>query len=151
MLERLRCEERTSQGQLTMGALWRSDSAPPAREHKVATAVPRKPRPGKHRVRWVVGSTLLLGLMGATGLAVFELRTAHFQSTELSRYAATLSYEVKDGPSDAIVYPGNGPFDQRQGYSRLPTFIERLQGRGFEVLQQARFSTALSDLSLIHI
>ncbi|PZW47487.1 transglycosylase domain-containing protein [Pseudomonas sp. URMO17WK12:I2] len=128
-----------------MGALWRSDSAPPAREHKVATAVPRKPRPGKHRVRWVVGSTLLLGLMGATGLAVFELRTAHFQSTELSRYAATLTYEVKDGPSDAIVYPGSGPFDQRQGYSRLPTFIERLQGRGFEVLQQARFSTALSD------
>ncbi len=74
-----------------MGALWRSDSAPPAREHKVATAVPRKPKPRKHRMRWVVGSTLLLGLMGITGLAVFELRTAYFQSTETTMAPVSLA------------------------------------------------------------
>lgn len=85
----------------------------------------------------------MLVLITGAALLVYELRTAYFQSSELSRYAAQLTYQVEGGPSDAILYPGDGPFDRRMGYSHLPTFIDRLQNRGFEVLQQSRFSAPL--------
>ena len=126
-----------------MGALWRSDSAPPVSARKAATAVQLEPRRQSHAVRWAVGVILMFMLVAGVALLVYELRTAYFQSTELSRYAAQLTYQVESGSSDAIIYPGAGPFDQRMGYSRLPTFIERLQSRGFEVLQQSQFSPAL--------
>ena len=126
-----------------MGALWRSDSAPPVSERKAATAVPLKRRGSSHRVRWAVGALFMLVLITGAALLVYELRTAYFQSSELSRYAAQLTYQVEGGPSDAILYPGDGPFDRRMGYSHLPTFIDRLQNRGFEVLQQSRFSAPL--------
>ncbi|SDI29857.1 Membrane carboxypeptidase (penicillin-binding protein) [Pseudomonas flavescens] len=126
-----------------MGALWRSDPAPPVSEREAATAVQLAPRRPSHPVRWAVVVILLLLLVIAVALLIHELRTAYFQSSELSRYAAQLTYQIEDGPSDAILYPGAGPFDRRMGYSHLPTFIERLQHRGFEVLQQSRFSPAL--------
>lgn len=126
-----------------MGALWRSDPAPPVSERKAATAVQLEPRRQSHPVRWAVGVILMLLLVIGAALLIYELRTAYFQSSELSRYAAQLTYQVENGPSDAIIYPGAGPFDQRMGYSHLPTFIERLQSRGFEVLQQSHFSAAL--------
>ena len=43
----------------------------------------------------------------------------------------TLSYELKPGPSDAIRYPGAGPFDLRLGYSSLGEFLPRLLKRDF--------------------
>ncbi len=58
--------------------------------------------------------------MVVVGLAVAkEMRTSRFQAREISKYAASLSYAVQPGRSDAIVYPGAGPFDRRLGYSAL--------------------------------
>ncbi|MCZ4274233.1 hypothetical protein, partial [Maritalea porphyrae] len=48
-------------------------------------------------------------------------------------------------PSPSIIYPKEGPFDKRQGYTYLPLMLERLNQRNFVVQQQAQFSPALLD------
>jgi membrane peptidoglycan carboxypeptidase len=75
------------------------------------------------------------------------MRTSKFQAREVSKYAASLSYELKPGPSDAIRYPGDGPFDRRLGYSSLDEFLPRLIKRDFVVEAQTRFSPALLKYS----
>lgn len=91
----------------------------------------------------LLAGALLAGAM----LLVFELRSAHFQARELSRYAATLTYALHPGASTAIHYPSDGPFDKRQGYAYLPLLLERLQQRDFHISQQVRFSPALMRYS----
>ena len=98
------------------------------------------------RVLTLIIWLLVLVLLAAAGLFIAdELRTSRLQSKEISRYAQTLTYDVQPGPSHAIVYPKEGPFDKRQGYSHLPLMLERLQQRDFSVQHQAQFSPALLD------
>jgi len=87
---------------------------------------------------------LLLIIAIVVGLAAMrEMRTSKFQAREVSKYAASLNYELKPGPSDAIRYPGDGPFDRRLGYSSLDEFLPRLIKRNFVVEAQTRFSPEL--------
>jgi membrane peptidoglycan carboxypeptidase len=87
---------------------------------------------------------LLLIIAIVVGLAAMrEMRTSRFQAREVSKYAASLNYELKPGPSDAIRYPGDGPFDRRLGYSSLDEFLPRLIKRNFVVEAQTRFSPEL--------
>ncbi|BCX66371.1 penicillin-binding protein [Pseudomonas izuensis] len=76
-----------------------------------------------------------------------EMRTSRFQAREVSKFAKTLSYELKPGPSDAIHYPGAGPFDLRLGYSSLGEFLPRLLKRDYVITAQTRFSPALMNYS----
>ena len=88
--------------------------------------------------------TLLLLLLG--GVAVFlydEVTHSRVQAAELHRWADRLRHELAPGPSDRIQFPAHGPFDERMGYTRIPTFTQRLAERGFEVAQQSRHSDAL--------
>ncbi|MFD2245096.1 transglycosylase domain-containing protein [Pontibacter ruber] len=87
---------------------------------------------------------MLLLLLGAAIAAVIhEARTSEWQARKISRYAATLTYQLDAGPSDAIVFPAQGPFDKRLGYVQLPQLLARVQSRGMEVVQQSKFSPAL--------
>ncbi|MCE9663932.1 transglycosylase domain-containing protein [Halomonas sp. M5N1S17] len=99
-----------------------------------------------HRLLYLV-LAVLLALFAVTlaTLLVAEARTSHFQAQELSRYAGTLRYTLAPGQSDRILFPSHGPFDQRLGYTQLPTIEKRLLGRGYEVTQQARFSPSLLE------
>jgi hypothetical protein len=45
---------------------------------------------------------------------------------------------TQPGPSDAIVYPGDGPFDKRLGYSALGEFLPRLLKRDYLINEQVR-------------
>ncbi|MBD9484704.1 penicillin-binding protein [Pseudomonas sp. PDM14] len=128
-----------------MGALWQSDT--PQTALPVSGPAPLSPKTPSSRLRTriiaslaVVLILLLLGL-----LALHEFNSATLQAREFSRYAATLTYQVQPGPSDAIHFPGNGPFDKRLGYAHLPLLLERLQQRNYLIRQQARFSPALLD------
>lgn len=130
-----------------MGALWQSDPQQRDLSSSASPAVepPPEPKPEPARRRWRLSLYLSLPLLllAAAALLVFELRSAHFQARELSRYAATLSYRIEPGPSPDILYPLDGPFDKRQGYAYLPLLLERLQQRDFLIGEQARFSPAL--------
>jgi membrane peptidoglycan carboxypeptidase len=93
---------------------------------------------------------LLLWLIVLLGLAfvavlVWEIRHAELQSRWIHRYASTLTWDVQPGPSDALVFPKEGPFDKRLGYAYLPLLLERLQARDFVIDAQARFSPDMLD------
>ena len=88
----------------------------------------------------------LLGLILLLALA-YELKTSALQSHLLWRYARRASYAVTPGPSPRIVYPGDGPLDNRLGYARMPEFERRLEARGYRVTQQAVFSPLLARLA----
>jgi membrane peptidoglycan carboxypeptidase len=73
-------------------------------------------------------------------LAAQEAQRARLQARVLSELARGLHFTVESGRSEAIRFPGPGPYDQRRGYTQLPAFIERLTDRGYDVTAQARMS-----------
>ncbi len=105
------------------------------------------PSPPKKRsvAGWLARLVCLTGLTTVTACVVWEMQTSWLQAHLLSRYAPTLTWQVETGPSDAILFPANGPVDKRQGYARLPQLSERLSSRGFNIEQQARFSPPLLE------
>lgn len=105
------------------------------------TLVTRRKRQGL----LVVVTLFFLGGSGAAALLLREGQGSQIQAKYLSHYAEKLSYTVEAGPSDAIYFPSEGPFDKRLGYARLPRFIDRLEARGMAVGEQARFSPALTS------
>ena len=77
----------------------------------------------------------------------YEFRISAFQSWFLTQYAEKLSYELSDGPSEAIVFPSSGPFNVSRGYTRIPDFRNRLLTEGYVIAQQTRFSDRLMELT----
>ncbi|WP_434766603.1 transglycosylase domain-containing protein [Pseudomonas triticicola] len=127
-----------------MGALWQTDSSKTVvpTERVDEAPVPEKPRRNRHG--WKAFWLLFLIIAVVVGLAASkEMRTSRFQARELSQYAASLTYTLEPGPSEAIRYPGNGPFDLRLGYSSLDDFLPRLLKRNYVITEQTRFSPAL--------
>ena len=102
------------------------------------------PKRKRHIGLWLLLLAVLVTCVLAT-LLVAEARTSRFQSQELSRYAAQLGWSVTPGRSERILFPRHGPFDERLGYTRLPSFQSRLLERDFRIERQARFSPALME------
>ncbi|WP_433738887.1 transglycosylase domain-containing protein [Pseudomonas putida] len=130
-----------------MGALWQTDSSEtvvPTERVDAEAPLPEKPRRNRHG--WKAFWLLMLIIAIVVGLAAAkEMRTSRYQAREVSKFAKTLSYELKPGPSDAIHYPGAGPFDLRLGYSSLGEFLPRLIKRDYVISAQTRFSPALMN------
>ena len=91
------------------------------------------------RRRLVLALTLCGVLFGG---AVFELRTSWVQAHFFSAFARRLSFRMEPGPSERILYPQAGPYDERLGYSKLPDMLDRLSQADFEIGAQARLSSA---------
>lgn len=127
-----------------MGALWQTEStkaaAQPGSENQTPSTKPPAPRRAWWRLFWLV---LLLAAIALGFAASREMRSSRLQAEHLSRLARDLTYTLAPGPSNAIVYPGTGPFDRRLGYSDLGDFVQRLLKRGYLVQSQARFSDDL--------
>jgi len=106
------------------------------------------PPPRRKRYGWLLfGLLVLIGLV-VLGFAIAqEVRSSRLQAREFSRFAASLSYSMHPGPTDSMLYPGEGPFDKRLGYSSLGYFLPRLQKRDYVITQQTRFSPALLSYS----
>lgn len=102
---------------------------------------PYVPPPGKPLpyLPWLV---LLLVIL--LGLVIYQESEKHFyQSRFWHSYAKQLSFELNDGPSQSIVFPANGPFDERFGYHQLPLWSDQLKGAGFTITKQSSFSEPL--------
>lgn len=131
-----------------MGALQQTDSSTTVVQTEPVDEAPLPEKPPRSRVKhgWKAFWLLLVIIAIVVGLAAAkEMRTSRFQAREVSKFAKTLSYELKPGPSDAIHYPGAGPFDLRLGYSSLDEFLPRLIKRDYVISAQTRFSKALMD------
>lgn len=127
-----------------MGALWQTDSKPAVVLTDSADQPPLPQSPRSRRLGWrLVWWVLLIALVALGWAASREMRTSRLQAEHLSPFAKSLSYHVEAGASDAMIYPGDGPFDRRLGYSALDEFLPRLLKRNYLVQAQARFSPAL--------
>lgn len=96
--------------------------------------------------RLIVGILLLLAL-AAVFFAAQEMKTSREQARYISRIAKKLTYQVKPGPSTAIRFPGDGPYDVRLGYSQLPEILAHATSRGFAIEAQARWSERMVELT----
>ena len=83
--------------------------------------------------------SLLLG----SALAVLLLSNAHLHSLFIHHAVADLKFEIKPGASPAVRFPLAGPYDRRLGYAYMPSLIQRLKSRNFEIVRQAVQSPAL--------
>src|SRR5690554_5416226 len=131
-----------------MGAVWQSNrlgavpSPPdPALSARAST---RRGRRLARRISLVTAVSLLAG-GGYAGW--HEIQTSELQALWLSRYAASLDFQLETGPSDQVRFPDEGPFDRRLGYVDVPRFAERLARQGFQIEAQSRFSPALLEYS----
>ncbi|MBD1588061.1 transglycosylase domain-containing protein [Pseudomonas typographi] len=127
-----------------MGVLWNSQPGKPNLSTEQAPAQAPEPGPRRPRRRWPVVALIgTIVVLGGGYAARQEMYNSRLQAREFSRLAASLGWQLRPGASDAVVYPSNGPFDERLGYSHLGAFLERLQKRNYQVLEQVRFSSAL--------
>jgi membrane peptidoglycan carboxypeptidase len=88
----------------------------------------------------------LAAVAALAALIVEELQSSRLQTALWSRLARDASFSVEPGASDAIRYPGAGPYDIRLGYHRLPELVARLPAQDWAVTRQARMSPQLIDL-----
>ena len=90
---------------------------------------------------WCVLALLVLAL-----LLYIEFQTSIVQSWIFTRTNERVHYELAEGKSPNIAFPGPAPFDDRRGYSKLPTFQARLESQGYRVSQQVRQSETMANL-----
>jgi membrane peptidoglycan carboxypeptidase len=90
---------------------------------------------------------LLVALAILAKLCQIEIETSRLQARYLSELTRDVDFTLAEGASPNIRFPTNGPYDERLGYSLLPSFQQRLSARGFAVASQARDSERMLALS----
>ncbi|MBC2760687.1 transglycosylase domain-containing protein [Thiobacillus sp.] len=101
--------------------------------------------------RILIGLGVLLLLVVLAGLIAYELLSSALEAKYIARAAQKMTWQIRPGPSDRIRYPGQGPYDVRLGYSKLPHYLTQLDKAGWKIDQQARISIQMaraSDLGL---
>lgn len=100
------------------------------------------PQNKKRRIFSLITFLILFGV----GIA-YELQTSTVQSYCFSYLARMATFSTEPGPSKQVWYPSHGPYDERLGYTRIPSIIENLKRNDFVVHQQARQSEELLSLT----
>jgi membrane peptidoglycan carboxypeptidase len=96
--------------------------------------------------RIMLGGLLLVLLILAL-LAWEESRSSALQAKFFANMAAKLSYRVEPGPSSAIRFPSDSPYDERLGYANLPGYLGKLKTHDYIVDAQARISPKMIELA----
>ena len=101
-----------------------------------------------HKVprRILIGLGILLLLVGLVGLIAYELVSSALEAKYLARTAQKMTWQLESGPSKRIRYPGDGPYDLRLGYSKLPDYLNRLDKAGWKIDTQAKISIQMARL-----
>ncbi|MCA1925913.1 MAG: transglycosylase domain-containing protein, partial [Thiobacillus sp.] len=97
--------------------------------------------------RILVGLGIFLLLVGLVALVAYELLSSALEAKYLAKTAQKMTWRLEPGPSGRIVYPGNGPYDVRLGYSKLPDYFARLDKAGWTIDQQARISVQMERVA----
>lgn len=114
----------------------------PVRRAAPPTRPPAPPRGSKVLYAFLI----VLGILVLSFTAYSEFQASRLQARYFAGVARDMKFEVQPGPSTSIRFPQPGPYDQRLGYSELPTLIKRLQAKGFDIESQARVTHQLGDL-----
>src|SRR5690349_11994632 len=121
--------------------IWGQAAPAERREDEQAEAIDRPQRLRSLVILTWVLRAICVVLVGWA--VVVEAQTSFLQSTLLSRFTKAMGFSVQPGPSDAIRFPNGGPYDERLGYAKLPSFIESLTARRFVVEKQSRLTPDL--------
>jgi membrane peptidoglycan carboxypeptidase len=108
-------------------------------------AEPAKPKGKRTRNAFILLMLVLLSL--AVWWLLQEMRSSSMQARFFSDLAGKVNYKVEPGPSKAIRFPHDSPYDERLGYANLPDYLGKLKTRDYEVAAQARFSPKMIELS----
>ena len=101
--------------------------------------------------RLLIGFGVLLLILGLVGLIAWELVSSALEAKYLVKTAQKMTWQMHPGPSSRIRYPGQGPYDIRLGYTKLPVYLTRLDKAGWQIDQQAKISLQMAradDLGL---
>jgi membrane peptidoglycan carboxypeptidase len=102
----------------------------------------KKPRFGRYLL---LGFLVLLALFAA--LVWQEMRSSALQAKFFANLTSKLSYRVEAGPSNAIRFPSDSPYDERLGYANLPDYLGKLKAHDYGVDAQARISPKMVELA----
>ncbi len=94
--------------------------------------------------RAVIKMTVAIAVGAVVWALAMELRASSLQAKMLSRFARDMTFRVDDGPSPSARFPEGGPYNERLGYARLPTFVAALESRNFGIERQVRLSEPLA-------
>jgi membrane peptidoglycan carboxypeptidase len=116
---------------------------PPPPESDGPAPAPRK----KGRARWYIFGFFLI-ILAIFALVVWdESRSSAMQAKFFANMVSKVSYRMEKGPSDAIRFPSDSPYDERLGYANLPNYLAKLKARSFVVDSQARISPKMAELA----
>lgn len=110
--------------------------------------MPARRRWGFWRLLALTLAIVILLVLVAAGIGGwYEITRSPLQARYFHRIAQEVSFRVALGPSDRIRFPGDGPFDQRLGYTHLPQYAEQLGQHGYAISAQARVSPRTVELA----
>ena len=102
-----------------------------------------------HKVprRILIGLGLLILALGLAALVAWELLSSALEAKYLAKTAQKMTWQMRMGASDRIRYPGQGPYDIRLGYSKLPDYLQRLDQAGWQIDQQAHITIQMARVA----
>jgi membrane peptidoglycan carboxypeptidase len=100
----------------------------------------------KSRIAQRIALAAVLSVTIVTAI-VLEVKNSWIESGIFRAADRHLSYQLVEGKSASIHYPGNGPYDWTLGYARIPEFLPRLNANGYVIEAQAHSSSLLASLS----
>jgi membrane peptidoglycan carboxypeptidase len=103
------------------------------------------PRKRRFKTWFFVALLILLVLLGGWG--ALEMRTSRLQARIFANMAKELTFRVEKGPSKAIRFPAASPYDTRLGYANMPSYLGKLQSRGYYIDAQARISPKMVEMA----
>ncbi len=118
--------------------------AAPGVSHPANDLRPRR-RFGRNGERVMLWTLRLICLALLAWGATLEVRTSFIQSALATKFTRNFSFKIEPGPNSNLQFPRNGPYDERLGYARLPSFIDSLKAHHFSVSQQAVMSPELDQ------
>ena len=115
--------------------------------HAQPASDPPSDPPRSKRARNSFIMVLLVALSLAVWWGAQEIRSSAMQARFFTGLVGKLTYKVEPGPSAAIRYPKDSPYDERLGYASLPDYLGKLKDRDYEITAQSRFSSKMVELS----
>jgi membrane peptidoglycan carboxypeptidase len=117
-------------------------------ENEVATeAAPTPPKKKRSRIKPALILLLLMLLAVAVAWALRESQTSDLQAQVFAKITKKISYKVEKGPSNAIRFPSDSPYDERLGYANMPDYLAKLKARDYAIAAQVRISPKMIELA----